>query len=102
MSSKLADSAAPADTSLIRSKQVSPLPIGPGGNNPTKRQMNETNTQLAMMTAQASANTKYDPPVPQPITKQVTIEKFSSGSGPIPSTLLVIGGLLVVYGFIAK
>jgi hypothetical protein len=60
MSSKLADSAAPADTSLIRSKQVSPLPIGPGGNNPTKRQMNETNT------------------------------------------LLVIGGLLVVYGFIAK
>lgn len=64
MSSSLADNAAPADTSLIRSRQVSPLPVGPGGNNPTKRQMNDTNTRLTMLTAQASANTKYDPPVP--------------------------------------
>ena len=95
MSSNLGDNAAPADTSLIRSRQVSPLPVGPGGNNPTKLQMNDTNTR-------ASANTKYDPPVPQPITKQVTLERFCSGSSPVPSIIFVIGGLLIVYGLVAK
>jgi len=102
MSNRLADSAAPADTSLIRSRQVSPLPVGPGGNNPTKRQLNDTNTQLTMLMAQSAANTKYDPPVPQPITKQVTLETFSSGSNQISSTILVIGALLFVYGLVAK
>jgi len=102
MSSRLTDSAAPADTSLIRSRQVSPLPVGPGGNNPTKRQMNDTNTQLTMLMAQSTANTKYDPPVPQPITKQVTLETFRSGSNQISSTILVIGALLFVYGLVAK
>ena len=100
--SSLADSAAPADTSLIRSRQVSPLPVGPGGKSVAKRQMNDTNTQLTMMMAQSAANTKYDPPVPQPITKQVTIEKFSSSAGTIPSTILVIGGLLIVYSLVSK
>ena len=90
MSSNLGDNAAPADTSLIRSRQVSPLPVGPGGNNPTKLQMNDTNTRLTMLTAQASANTKYDPPVPQPITKQVTLERFCSGSSPVPSIIFVM------------
>ena len=102
MSSNLGDHAAPADTSLIRSRQVSPLPVGPGGNNPTKLQMNDTNTRLTMLTAQASANTKYDPPVPQPITKQVTLERFCSGSSPVSSIIFVIGGLLIVYGLVAK
>ena len=102
MSGTLADTAAPADTSLIRSRQVSPLPVGPGGNNPTKRQMNDTNTRLTMLTAQASANTKYDPPVPQPITKQVTLENFCSGANTIPSIIFVIGGLLIVYGLVVK
>lgn len=102
MSSNLGDNAAPADTSLIRSRQVSPLPVGPGGNNPTKLQMNDTNTRLTMLTAQASANTKYDPPVPQPITKQVTLERFCSGSSPVSSIIFVIGGLLIVYGLVAK
>ncbi len=102
MSSSLADSAAPADTSLIRSRQVSPLPVGPGGKSPAKRQMNDTNTQLTMLMAQSAANTKYDPPVPQPITKQVTLEKFSSSAMPISSTILVIGGLLIVYGLVSK
>ena len=102
MSSNLGDNAAPADTSLIRSRQVSPLPVGPGGNNPTKLQMNDTNTRLTMLTAQASANTKYAPPVPQPITKQVTLERFCSGSSPVSSIIFVIGGLLIVYGLVAK
>ena len=92
-------------TSLLRSKQVSPLPVGPGGKNPTKRQMNDTNTQLTMMTAQSSANTKYDPPVPQPVTKQVTVERFCSGSDvmpSLPSMLCIIGGLFIVYGLVTK
>ena len=90
----------PSDTPLIKSRQVSPLPIGPGGNDPIKRQMNETNIQLTMLTAQANANTKYDPPVPQPVSKQVTKETFTSDS--LPNMLFVVGGLFVVYGIVAK
>jgi hypothetical protein len=91
---------------LLRSKQVSPLPVGPGGGNPTKTLLNDTNTQLTMMTAQATANTKYDPPTPQPITKAVIIsngivkENFSNGT--ISTTLFVVGGLFIVYGLVAK
>ena len=92
----------PSDTNLLRSKQVTPLPIGSGGNNSTKNQMNQMNTQLHMMTAQATANTKYDPPVPQPITKQVIKETFCSDSNTMSSALLVIGGLLIVYGLVSK
>ena len=92
----------PADTSLLRSKQVTPLPIGSGGNNSTKNQMNQMNTQLHMMTAQSTANTKYDPPVPQPITKQVIKESFISDSNTMSSALLVVGGLLIVYGLVSK
>jgi hypothetical protein len=85
---------------LIRSKQVSPLPIGPGGKNPVKNQMNQTNTQLTMLHAQAIANTKYDPPVPQPITKAVTKEAFTVQL--VPQMLFVIGGLFIVYGLVTK
>jgi len=98
----LADTAAPANSSLIRSKQVSPLPIGPGGDSPTKQQLNNTNVQLTMLTSQAAANTKYDPPVPQPITKQVTKEAFSNNSSYLPATLYLVGGLLIVYGIVSK
>jgi hypothetical protein len=90
----------PAEPYLRKSKQVTPLPIGPGGNNPIKHQMNQTNIQLTMLTAQANANAKYDPPVPQPITKPIIKEKFVNNVG-FP-TLLVIGGLLIVYGIVAK
>jgi len=90
----------PSDESLLRKRQVSPLPIGPGGDNPVKRQMNETNIQLTMLTAQAEANTKYDPDVPVPVTNQVIMENFSSGS--IHTSLMVISGLLIVYGIVAK
>jgi len=101
MSSSIADTAAPVDNNVLRSKQVAPLPIGPGGKNPIKSQMNATNTQLTMLTSQATANTKYDPPVPKPITKQVTIEKFC-GSSTSATALAVVGGLLIVYGIVAK
>jgi len=77
--------------------QVHPLPIG-SGVSPLKQQMNQTNTLLTMLNAQANANTKYDPDVPQPVTVAVTIENFCSG----PSMLMVIGGLLIVYSIVSK
>jgi len=92
------EGAAPS-TTLIRSRQVSPLPIGPGGDNPIKQQMNDTNTKLTMLTAQAEVDTKYDPPVPQPITKQVIKENFTANSA---NMIFVIAGLCIVYGLIAK
>lgn len=101
MSNNVADStSAPVNNHLIRPKQVAPLPVGPGGNNPVKSQMNQTNTQITMLNAQASANTKYDPPVPQPITKPVTKEGFTSEM--FPQMLFVVGGLFIVYGLVAK
>jgi hypothetical protein len=87
---------------LLKSVQVTPLPIGPGGNNPMKTQMNQTNTQLTMIQAQANANTKYDPPVPQPVTKQVIKETFTSDMGTVPSVLFVLAGLFIVYSIVAK
>jgi hypothetical protein len=101
MSNNVADSSsAPVNNHLIRPRQVSPLPVGPGGKNPVKNQMNQTNTQITMLNAQASANTKYDPPVPQPVTKQVTKETFTSEN--FPQMLFVVGGLFIVYGLVAK
>jgi hypothetical protein len=92
----------PAESHLIKPRQVSPLPVGPGGKNQIKQQLNDTNVQLTMLTAQSTANTKYDPPVPKPITKQVTLETFCSSSAPVPLALGVIGALFIVYGLIAK
>lgn len=100
MSTNLADSAAPSDNSLIRSRQVSPLPVGPGGKDQTKKQLNDMNTQLTMLTAQSTANTKYDPQPPKPVTTQVVKEAFTSQN--ISSMLFVVGGLFIVYGFVAK
>lgn len=104
MNTSLADSAAPASNDVLRSKQVTPLPIGPGGSNPIKREMNDTNVRLTMMTAQATADTKYDPPVPKPVTKQVFKEAFcsSSNSNFLPPAIFVIGGIMLVYGLVAK
>jgi hypothetical protein len=89
---------------LIRSQQVSPLPIGPGGNNAIKNQLNSLNTTLTMTEAQSRADKRFDPPVPNPITQSSIKESFCS----IPtisttSTLLAsIGILCIVYGIVAK
>ena len=85
---------------LIRPKQVAPLPIGSGGNNATKRQLNETNNQLTMMMSQSMADTKYDPPVPKHISAPVTVERFEIYSN--YQIINVIGLLLIAYGIIAK
>lgn len=90
----------PSSTIQLKSKQVNPLPIGSGGGNPTKTQMNETNVQLTMLLSQANADTKYDPPVPKPISKAVVKENFMNQS--IGEYMAIIGGLLIVYGIIAK
>lgn len=86
----------------IQSRQVTPLPIGSGGNNTTTTAMNNTNTQLTMLNAQSSMDTKYDPPPPKHATSQV-ISGFCSGSGLTTSEIIgIIGGILIVYGIIAK
>lgn len=94
--------AKPAESHLIKARQVSPLPVGPGGKNQIKQQLNDTNVQLSMLTAQAIANTKYDPPVPKPVTKQVTLESFCSQTSSTPLMLSIAGVLFIVYGLIAK
>ena len=94
----------PSDTvNVLKGKQVTPLPIGPGGKNAIKNQMNDTNTQLSMLASQATANTLYDPPVPKPVTKQL-IQPFCSGSAGVDpaSILLVLAGMFIVYGIISK
>jgi hypothetical protein len=101
MSNNIADSdSAPANHPLLKPRQVSPLPIGPGGKNPVKNQMNQTNIQLTMLNAQSAANTKFDPPVPKPVTKAVTKEGFTVEQ--VPTMLFVVGGLFIVYGLVTK
>ena len=97
-----ADAVPNDNMNVLKSKQVVPLPIGPGGKNATKNQMNDTNTELTMLTSQATANTLYDPPVPKPVTKQL-VQPFCSGpTDPIPYVVLVLAGVLIVYGIISK
>jgi len=102
---RMSDSVAASDSTdtvnVLKSKQVTPLPIGPGGKNAIKNQMNDTNTQLTMLASQATANTLYDPPVPKPVTKQL-VQPFCSGSADPASILLVLAGIFIVYGMVSK
>ena len=85
--------------------QVSPLPTGSGGNNATKAHLNNINTTLTMMNAQSNADSKYDPPVPKPITNQVIVgprEAFCGQYNACADTLLVVGILCIVYGIFKK
>lgn len=90
-----------SDKNLLHSQQVSPLPIGPGGNNSIKNQLNSLNTTLTMAEAQSRADTRFDPPVPEPITQASIKESFCTSSS--TSTLLAsVGILFIVYGLVAK
>lgn len=82
-------------------KQVQPLPIGPGGKNALRSQMNDTNTKLTMLSSQADANTIYDPPVPKPVTEQ-RIEPFCVLDDSLAPLVAAIGCLLIVYGLASK
>jgi hypothetical protein len=91
------------DKHQIKARQVLPLPIGSGGNNTTKKQLNDTNTSLSMMMSQSTADTKYDPAVPKHITTPTTIEHFVADKDyRISYVLSVIGVLLIVYGIVHK
>ena len=91
------------DKHQIKPRQVAPLPIGSGGSNATKQQLNATNTMLAMMTSQAAADTKYDPPVPKHITTPATIENFvSCKQKNLATVITVIGSLIILYGFVSR
>jgi len=90
------------NNTLLRSVQVSPLPIGSGGNNSTKQQLNDINISLTTMMAQANADQKYDPPVPKPITSQSISEHFCSNNNDIPSIIALFGIVFIVYGICVK
>ncbi len=91
------------DKHQIKPRQVAPLPIGSGGNNATKQQLNATNSMLTMMTSQAATDTKYDPPVPKHITAPTTIEHFVSCKQQRLATIItVVGTLIVLYSLISK
>ena len=86
--------------SAIVGYEITPLPVGSGGDNAIKSQLNNLNAQLTMMTAQAVENARYDPPPPNPVTKPIVIEKFMNHR--VSSSIAVIGALLFVYGILHK
>lgn len=88
---------------LLKSAQVAPLPVGSGGSNTTKKEMNQINTQLAMLSVQATADQKFDPPAPQPITAAHIKEAFcSQSSWDLPALLSFTGVGLILYGIFSK
>jgi hypothetical protein len=85
--------------------QVDPLPIGSGGaNRATTQQMNDNNTTLTLMMAQAKANTVYDPPAPKPITPQL-VQPFCGSPHTSHATLAewiaAAGVAAIAYGILA-
>lgn len=88
---------------LLKSTQVAPLPVGSGGGNTTKRELNQLNVQLTMLDSQAVADQKFDPPVPKPVTPSMIKEAFCSSSPPtLPLVLSVTGVGMIVYGLFSK
>lgn len=86
----------------VQPKQVSSLPIGSGDGSTAGKNLNNMNTDLTMMNAQQGADSQFDPPPPQSTTPPTIIQHFCSGPPIDSSILMVIGGLLIVYGIIAK
>ena len=91
--------------STLQAQQVSSLPIGSGGTSATKKELNDNNTRLTMMTSQAKANTVFDPPAPKPLTPQI-VQPFcngpSSSSDVIAEVLMAAGVIFIAYGILAK
>jgi|APGre2960657444_1045066.scaffolds.fasta_scaffold07424_2 hypothetical protein len=81
---------------------VKPLPSGSGGSNTTKQQMNDVNVELAALSADSCASSKFDPPAPSPVVQTKIIQNFQSGSMNIADSIAIIGYLCIVYGLIAK
>ena len=82
---------------MADSKQITPLPCSGGD---SCEMMNETNEKLTMMIAQASADKVYDPPPPPYITEAKIINGFCNNDTTF--LMMVLGGLFIVYGIVAK
>lgn len=82
------------------SSQVAALPIGSGGSNATKKQLNDINVSLSMMAVQTLADQKYDPPVPTPIRPALIKEAFCSMASVemVPMAVATVGAVLAIYG----
>lgn len=91
------------DLPLLKGTQVSPLPIGSGGSNATKKELNQLNLQVTMLDTQAVADQKFDPPVPKPVTSSHVTEAFCGGyTMDLPALLSVAGVGFILYGFFSK
>ena len=91
-------------TTPLKSSQVSPLPIGSGGSNSTKSEMNDINVNLSMLSVQSEADQKFDPPPPPPIKPSVIKEAFENAyeTMDLPFVLSVAGITCIVYGIVSK
>jgi hypothetical protein len=100
------DSKSNTKDKVVTGSELTPLPLGPGGKNSINSQFNNINNELTKMSAQATANTKYDPPTPIPETKAVTKETFVNDSfssiASIASSMAVVGVIFFVYGLLDK
>ena len=94
-----------AHMASLQPSQVAPLPIGSGGaNRATIKQLNDNNTTLTLMMAQAKANTVYDPPTPQTLTPQL-VQPFCGSSMPrshvVAEWIAALGVAAIAYGILA-
>jgi hypothetical protein len=88
------------NNTVVPTKELTPLPLGPPGNDLIKSKLNELSYKMQIMETQAVENSKFDPLPPKPMTTPMIIEKFTTTS--LSSTLAVIGVLFVVYGLLRK
>jgi hypothetical protein len=91
------------DTSHIQAtpQAVTPLPVGSGGSNITKQEMNNTNEALTALSVQASADKKYDPVVPVQAPVVLGFRDISDEISVI-ELFIMIGTFCIVYGVVAK
>lgn len=90
--------------SSSRAIQVDPLPISSGGApTQTQKDMEKTNVTLSMISAQANADTKFDPPPPETLTAPAIQEAFSSTDPSDPSFwILAVAVAFILYGIVSK
>lgn len=94
-----------SNTASPNIQQVAPLPItsSGSGNSSAIDKLNNVSVALAAASIQASEDGKYDPKV---VSGTPTVirpgQGFCSPAADTASALMMIGGLLIVYGIIAK
>lgn len=89
---------------MIRPVQVDPLPLASGGApSQTQKEMEKTNVTLTMMSAQSTADTKYDPAPPPTVTTPVVKEAFG-GADPRDLSPWLVGMalMMILYGALSK